>query len=76
MKPIEFEEQNVIYAKDQPQYQPLPALKENDTTITCWELSEEDKKILNETGVVWLSQMNFGSPLQPVLMTVNKSELI
>ena len=27
MKPIEFKDQNVVYAKDQPEYLPLPALR-------------------------------------------------
>jgi len=42
MKPIEFQEQNVVYAKDQPEYLPLPGLKnELGDLITCWELSDE-----------------------------------
>jgi hypothetical protein len=31
MKPIEFKEKNVVFAKDQPQYQPLPALKTKES---------------------------------------------
>jgi len=27
MKPIQFKHQNVTFAEDQPEYQPLPALK-------------------------------------------------
>ena len=27
MKPVEFKHQNVVFAKDQPEYQPLPALR-------------------------------------------------
>jgi len=27
MKPVEFEHQNIVFAKDQPEYQPLPALR-------------------------------------------------
>jgi hypothetical protein len=27
MKPISFEQQNVVFAKDQKEYQPLPAYK-------------------------------------------------
>ncbi len=33
MKPIEFEEQNCIYAKDQPEYLPLPAHKTEDGRV-------------------------------------------
>lgn len=76
MKPIGFKEQNVVYGADQPEYIPLPSLRENDTTVTCWELSKEDLEIINKTGVVWVSQMNFGRPLQPLRVTVEKSDVV
>lgn len=41
MKPKEFKGQNIVFAKDQPEYQPLPALRMPDgEVITCWGLSE------------------------------------
>lgn len=30
MKPIEFNEQNAVYAKDQPEYTPLPVFKNDE----------------------------------------------
>ena len=38
MKPIEFKGQNVVFAKDQDGYQPLPACIKKDnygTVVTC-----------------------------------------
>lgn len=67
MKPIEFKDQNVIYAKDQPEYNPLPAHKSEDGIVTsCWQLDKEDLDEINKTGKIWLSQLTFNKPLQPV----------
>lgn len=70
MKPIEFPGHNVVFAKDQPEYQPLPAmvLPEDGTVITCWELSPQELEVIKKTGVVYLKQLTFRRPLQPVLL--------
>jgi len=66
MKPIEFKEQNVVFAKDQPQYLPLPARREEDgMVITCWKLSFIERVKILFTGKMWLSQLTFNDPLQP-----------
>ncbi len=72
MKPINFDGANVVYGKDQPQYLPLPAQKINNDygqVITCWELTEDEKKKVIETGQIFLSMLTFGAPLQPILLT-------
>lgn len=72
MKPVEFEGQNVVYAKDQPEYNPLPAYKDTDGTVTtCWELTPEELEEVKKSGKIWLSQMTFNRPLQPVNMFTN-----
>ena len=46
MKPVKFKHQNVVFAEDQPEYQPLPALKINSLegfVITCWKLSFRER---------------------------------
>lgn len=74
MKPTEFEGHNVVFAKDQPKYEPLPAFRDpkdpNGEVTTCWELSEDDLKKINETGKIYLSMWTFNNPLQPVRLTV------
>lgn len=68
MRPITFAEQNTTYAKDQPQYLPLPAHKdEMGVVTTCWALSWRDRIKLLFTGRLWLQQMTFDEPLQPQL---------
>lgn len=67
MKPIGFEQQNVIYAKDQPEYLPLPAHRtETGQVISCWSLSWRERLKLLLTGKIFCSQLTFNQPLQPV----------
>lgn len=74
MKPIEFDGANVVFAKDQPEYIPLPAMRvPNDPqglVITKWELTPEEMELIKETGTIHLSMLTFNQPLQPVLLTV------
>lgn len=79
MKPIDFEERNVIYAKDQPQYMSLPAYK-NETkegeVVSCWNLSFWERLRVLISGKIWLSLMSFNNPLTPSYLTTDKSEVI
>lgn len=74
-KPVEFPGVNVVFAKDQPEYIPLPAMKvQNDPqglVITKWQLSPEELERVKETGTIHLSMLTFNQPLQPVLLTVD-----
>jgi len=60
---------DVIYAKHQPEYLPLPATVVGDTTISRWRLSWRERLRVLWTGHIWLQQMNFGRPPQPQLPT-------
>lgn len=73
MKPIEFPEQTCVYAKDQPEYLPLPAYKAADgTVITCWKMSWPERLLAIATGKVWLRLLTFGSPLQPIVLEAKR----
>lgn len=71
MTPIAFEGSNVVIAKDQPEYLPLPAYVDNSETITCWKLTWKERFKIFFTGILWFRQMNYGDPLQPQLPTLN-----
>ena len=78
MKPIEFKGQNTVYAKDQPEYQPLPALKldsSNGEVISCWKMTFSERMKVLFTGKVWVSLMCFNKPLTPSYITVNRKEV-
>lgn len=78
MRLIEFPEQTVVVAKDQPEYEPLPAHQFGDREgrITCcWELTDDELAELLKTKRIWHTVMTFGGPLQPQLLTVEKPEM-
>ena len=77
MEPIKFDGANVVYGANQPEYKPLPAERRPGPCgeiVTCWELSPDELKRVQETGKIWLGVLTFGQPLQPVIMSVDKPE--
>lgn len=75
MEPIEFKEQNVVFAKDQPEYRPLPAMRDGSKegqVVSCWQLSFKERIKILFTGKMWMSLMMFGKPLTPSILSVNK----
>lgn len=70
MKPVEFPQQTVVWAKDQPEYLPLPAFTNETETISCWRLTWRERFTVLWNGILWLRQSNFGRPLQPQLITI------
>lgn len=78
MKPIEFEEQNVIFAEHQDEYNNLPAFKIDEVegrVIFCEYLSIWERLKVLFTGRIWVSLMTFNNPLTPSYFTVHKSDL-
>ena len=76
MEPINFEGANCVFGKDQPEYLPLPAHKdENGVVLTCWKLTPEDIQQIQETGVIWLEMLTFNEPLQPVRLDTQKPDI-
>ncbi len=78
MKPIEFEDQNVVYAKDQPEHQPLPALRldtPEGQVISCWRMSFKERIKVLFTGKVWVSLMSFNKPLTPSYISVHRKDV-
>lgn len=78
MEPIKFDGANVVFGADQPEYKPLPAERvgkpETGQIITCWSLSPDELKKVQETGQIYVSLLTFGQPLQPVLVAVDKPD--
>ena len=66
MRPIEFPQQSVVFAKDQPQYLPLPAHISADGEVTsCWYMGLRERLRVALTGRVYVTQLSFFQPLQP-----------
>lgn len=64
MKAKQFKEVNAVYGENQPEYYPLPAYKSEDgTAVFCFELDEEERKKIAETGELWVALRTFNQPL-------------
>lgn len=78
MKPLEFKEQNTVYAKDQPEYLPIPGHKVNDERgefIFCVGLTFRERLRLLITGKLWCSILTFNKPLTPSFFSTKKSDV-
>jgi hypothetical protein len=79
MRPIEFKGQNVIIAKDQKEYLPLPAYKFEDhegTLIFCMSVSKWEALKMLFTGRLWVQFLTFNQKVTPSYFTVTKKEVI
>lgn len=75
ISPVVPGQTEVIYAKDQPQYNPLPAIKTADGKVTSrWELSFDERMAIARGADVYLTQHTHNHPLQPVLLQVLSPE--
>ena len=72
MTPVEFPQQNVVLGKNQPEYLPLPAFFDQEgTMVTAWEMTEEERNEFLRTGRIYLTQLTFGKPFQPVRLDIH-----
>lgn len=68
MKPIKFKGYNVIFAKNQEPYLPLPACKikdKNGTVVCCWQATLLERIKILFSGKLYLSLLSFDKPLTP-----------
>jgi len=67
----------IVFAKDQPEYLPLPAIKTTDgQVITRWKLSLKERIIILFTGNLFLRQLTFNNQLQPQSPSLKEPQLI
>ena len=61
----------VVFAKDQPEYTPLPALLFPDgKVLTEWTFTEDERRAIARGENLRLWIWTFGRPLQPVALEV------
>ena len=75
MKPIKFDGANVVFGAGQPEPAERVGKAQTGQVNTCWELTPEEIKKVQETGVIFVSLLTFGQPLQPVLVSVDKPDV-
>lgn len=72
MQPIEFQQQTVVFAKDQPEYLPLPAHVSADSEVTsCWGMTWRERLRVLVTGRIYFTNLTFRGPLQPQRVSVH-----
>jgi len=86
MEPIGFEEEQtaflpphqlVTYAKDQPEYRPLPVARLDGSAgrvISRWTLTAEEREAIAKGEDLYIEQLTFGQALQPILPTIGLRE--
>ena len=78
MKPVKFKQCNVIYAENQPEYQPLPAYKNKSDlgeVVNCWEISFIERLKVLFTGKVYVSLLSFNRPLTPSFLSTSFNKI-
>jgi hypothetical protein len=78
MKAVTFKHQNIVFAENQPEYTPLPALKFDTSqgeVVTCWKLSFKERLKILMFGKIWLSVLTFNQPLSPIYMSVDRKDI-
>lgn len=66
----------VEYAKDQPEYIPLPARRdENGVVVTCWKLTWRERWQMFWRGKFYLTVLTFNHPIQPIRCGIDKPEV-
>lgn len=82
MIPIEPDEvpngwDKVVYAKNQPEYLPLPVIKDPDgLVISRWKLSFRERIRIFLSGNLWLHLSTFNHPLQPIYLDTKPPKFV
>ena len=78
MKAVEFPEVNIRIAEDQPQYETLPDYhnSEEKSMTFCFELNPDELEQVGKTGRIYIKQLTFNKPMQPIAGTCLKEHLI
>lgn len=66
----------VVFAKDQPEYLPLAAVRSSypdGKVLSRWPLSREQRDAIADGADIYLELLTFNRPLQPIVMFVTDS---
>lgn len=69
-----LESEELVYAKDQPEYIPLRTLKAvgaQGQVLSRWTLTEDQRKAVAAGADIFLELSTFNRPLQPIRMAIS-----
>jgi hypothetical protein len=76
MTPVAYQGHNVVIAKDQKEYFPIPAHVSRAGVVTiCWKLTEDEMEQILVTGMFWHQIHTFNTPMNPVHLSAVKPTL-
>jgi len=78
MKAKQFKHSNTVYAKDQPEFSPLPALKfetETGEVVFCMGLNFWERLRVLFLGKIWVSLRMYGKPLTPSFHSTYRTDV-
>jgi hypothetical protein len=68
------EAEEIVFAKNQPQYKPLRCLVDDSRgdcrVMSRWTLTDEQRRAVTEGADIYLTLLTYGNPLQPILLAV------
>lgn len=75
MIPVQFTEANAVLASNQEEYEPLPIYRfgdAQDRVAFCCRLSDAEIAEIVATRSIWVQQLTFGKPFQPMALTTHR----
>lgn len=75
MKAIEFEQQSIVVAKNQPEYEPLPmkiSVHSDGLAACCYKLTFRERIKLLFTGKLWIETLTFHRGITPIRPSVHE----
>jgi len=81
MKAKQFKEANVVFAKEDPVYGPIPAYMDmspagSKDVVLCYGLSFMERLLVLVTGKVWVTFTTYDGNLNPIWLTTVKKQLL
>jgi hypothetical protein len=68
---------HVVYAGNQPEYQPLPAWRKPDgEVVSRWRLTWQERLAALLGRTLYIEVLTFNQPLQPVFLTFSEDEAL
>ena len=68
------EEFEVVYAKNDPTYPPLPVLRTEHAMLSRWRLTDEERAYIAAGGDLFICVLHFGDKLQPIMPIAKSAE--
>ena len=69
----QYQDQEHVYAKGQPQYRPLPVMRNSQgVLLSRWRLSDEERAAISSGADIFLYNWTFNQLLQPVRIEIGE----